>query len=265
VSLLQVTNLVTEFLPRRRVLGCEKTPVRAVDGVTFELAQGDMLGIVGESGSGKSTLAKTILGLYREKEGSIILDGRLVSNVDRRTARRLRSSIQYMHQDPGAALDPWWNVGSTMHEALSIHRAGPHAEQAKRIDTMLEAVGLHPSFKRRYPHELSGGQQRRVGLARTLLLNPRIVILDEPTSGLDLSVQATVLMLIRAIRQQFTLTYVIVSHDLAVVRNLCNRVAIMHLGRIVEIGGTEAVFLSPQHEYTSVLLNSSPSLSAPRL
>jgi oligopeptide/dipeptide ABC transporter ATP-binding protein len=168
--------------------------------------------------------------------------------------------VQYVHQDPGASLDPWWSIGHALDEALRIHGAGSRVERTARIDQILAAVGLDASFRRRYPHELSGGQQRRVGLARILVLHPRIVILDEPSAGLDLSVQATVLGLFNELRREFGLTYLFVSHDLSVVQRMCGRVAIMYLGRIVEEGPTARIFGAPAHPYTRALLAAAPKL-----
>ncbi|WP_226580357.1 ABC transporter ATP-binding protein [Acuticoccus sediminis] len=262
---LQLSRIVTEFRGTKRFLAPAPPPIVAVNDVSLEVNEGEVLGLVGESGCGKSTLAKTILGLYREKSGDIQLNGKEVSGVEPRRARRLRSDIQYVHQDPGAALDPWWRVGGILHESLRINGMTDRGERDRLIDEMLEAVGLAPSFKRRYPHELSGGQQRRVGLARTLILRPRLIILDEPTSGLDLSVQATVLRLMRDIREQFGLTYIFISHDLSVVERMCDRVAIMYLGRIVELGTTGEVFARPRHPYTHALLEAAPSLEPGQL
>ena len=259
--LLQLDGIVTEFRSAKRFLAPTPAPLVAVNDVSLAVREGEVLGLVGESGCGKSTLAKTILGLYRERSGDILLNGREVSGAEPRQARRLRRDIQYVHQDPGAALDPWWRVGGILHESLRIHGVTDRAERDRRIDAMLDAVGLAPAFKRRYPHELSGGQQRRVGLARTLILQPRLILLDEPTSGLDLSVQATVLRLMRDIRDQFGLTYIFISHDLSVVRRMCDRVAVMYLGRIVELGTTEDVFARPRHPYTHALLEAAPSLT----
>jgi len=257
---IEVLNLRREFRVNSGLLSAERRVI-AVDDVTFSVPAGGVLGIVGESGCGKSTLGRTILGIQRETAGTIRLDGRTVSGLGPREARRARRDIQYLHQDAAAALDPWWSIGRSLEEALVISGVGPRAERRARIDRMLAAVGLEPALRRRYPHELSGGQLRRVTLARVLVLAPRVVILDEPTSGLDLSVQATVLGLIRALLTEFRLTYLFISHDLSVVRQMCDRVAIMYLGRIVELADTRRLFEAPAHPYTRMLLAAAPRLA----
>jgi oligopeptide/dipeptide ABC transporter ATP-binding protein len=177
-----------------------------------------------------------------------------------RAARRRRNAIHYVHQDAAAALDPWWSIGHTLEEGLKIHGIASAAERQARVDEILKAVGLDPFTRPRYPHELSGGQLRRVALARILVLRPRLVILDEPTSGLDMSVQATVLNLLLELRQRFGLTYLFISHDLSVVKRFCDRVAIMYLGRIVELAPTGEIFAAPRHPYTKALLEAVPRL-----
>ena len=256
--ILEVRDLRTEVGGRGGFLRRREPPVKAVDGVSLAVRQGEIFGIVGESGCGKSTLGRTILGVLREKGGKISLDGVTVSGVTPREARRMRRDIQYVYQDAAASLDPWWSIGRTLAEPLIIHRLANGAD--RQIDQILVAVGLDPEMKMRYPHELSGGQLRRVALARILILAPRLVILDEPTSGLDVSVQATVLKLLRELRARLDLTYIFISHDLSVVRLMCDRVAIMYLGRIVEQADSERLFTNPLHPYTRVLLAAAPRL-----
>jgi len=256
--ILEVRDVSVRLGGRKGFLRKTIPPVQAVNQVSLELRSGEILSVVGESGSGKTTLGRTILGLQRESAGEIILDGQRVSGLAPEPARRARKAIQYAHQDAGAALDPWWSIGRTLEEGLRIHGVGNAGERRDRTAAMLAAVGLDPAAARRYPHEFSGGQLRRVTLARMLLLQPRILILDEPTSGLDMSVQATVLNLLLDLR--FSLTYLFISHDLSVVERLSDRVAIMLLGRIVETGPVKSLFADPQHTYTRTLLAAAPRL-----
>ncbi|MDA7948555.1 MAG: ABC transporter ATP-binding protein [Hyphomicrobiaceae bacterium] len=237
--------------------------VAAVSEVTLDVRENEIFGVVGESGSGKSTLARAILGLQTPVSGAISLEGRGLDPLPPKMARQDRAKIQYVHQDSGAALDPWWSVGSSLEEGLIVHGVRSADERHRRIERVLDAVGLNESFLDRYPHELSGGQQRRIGLARILVLEPQVVILDEPTSGLDVSVQAAVLNLILELRAKLNLTFIFISHDLAVVHKLCDRLAVMHLGHVVELGESDEVFSSPAHPYTKSLLDSVPRLDGP--
>ena len=259
--ILETARLATWLGGEQRWLRTARSPVRAVDGVDLAVREGEILGIVGESGCGKTTLGRTLLGVQRETAGDIRLRGALVSGLASRAARLARREIQYVHQDPGAALDPWWSIGRTLEEGLIVQDGAARPARRAAVEQVTGAVGLDPSILRRYPHELSGGQLRRVALARILLLSPRIVIFDEPTSGLDLSVQATVLRFFRDMRDRLGLTYLLISHDLSMVRLMCDRIAIMYLGRIVEIGPTETLFAAPRHPYTRALLAAAPTLT----
>jgi oligopeptide/dipeptide ABC transporter ATP-binding protein len=239
--------------------------LRALDGVDLAVAEGEVLGIVGESGCGKSTPGKTIMGIHAPTEGEVHFEGRLVASPAVTRPPEVRARLQYVYQDPGASLDPYWRLRRSLHEPLVIHTRLSRAEREARVREITAAVGLPDAHLDLYPHEISGGQQRRVGLARILALGPKLVILDEPTSGLDVSVQATVLALFADLRARFGLTYLFISHDLAVVRAVCDRVAVMYLGRIVEIGPAAALFARPRHPYTRALLAAAPRIGAARV
>jgi len=262
--LLELVDVARHF-PLRNAFGRRVGWLRAVDGVSLRVESGETLGLVGESGCGKSTLGKTVMGIYTPTAGEIRFAGREIGRLPRRARRAVAKDLQYVYQDPGASLDPRWKVGPLLHEPLKIHTALPRAEREREVRAILAAVGLPDAHLDLYPHELSGGQQRRVGLARILTLRPRLVILDEPTSGLDVSVQASVLKLFRTLQETFALTYVFISHDLSVVRAMCARIAVMYLGKIVELGPTAEIFEKPRHPYTQSLLAAVPRIGGRRV
>jgi len=262
--LLEVTDLVRHF-PVRNAFGRRVGWLRAVDGVSFAVREGETLGLVGESGCGKSTLGKTVMGIYAPTAGDIRFLGREIGGLPRRERRKVAKDLQYVYQDPGASLDPRWKIVHSLHEPLKIHTRLSRAERDAEVQGILRAVGLPDAHLDLYPHELSGGQQRRVGLARILTLRPRMVILDEPTSGLDVSVQASVLKLFRGLQETFALTSLFISHDLAVVRAMSQRLAVMYLGKIVESGDTRSVFREPRHPYTQSLLAAVPRIGGRRV
>ena len=262
--LLEIVDLARHF-PVRDAFGRRAGWLRAVDGVSLDVRPGETLGLVGESGCGKSTLGKTVMGIFRPTAGDIRFLGREIGRLSPRERRRVARDLQYVYQDPGASLDPRWKIRRSLHEPLIIHTRLSRAERAGVVQDILRLVGLPEAHLDLYPHELSGGQQRRVGLARILTLRPRLVILDEPTSGLDVSVQATVLKLLRGLQEAFRLTYLFISHDLAVVHTMCQRVAVMYLGKLVELGRTESVFGTPRHPYTRSLLAALPAIGGARV
>jgi oligopeptide transport system ATP-binding protein len=262
--LLELVDLARYF-PVRNAFGRRIGWIRAVDGVSLAVRPGETLGLVGESGCGKSTLGKTVMGIHAPTAGDVRFAGREIGRLPTRERRAIARDLQYVYQDPGASLDPRWKIVHSLHEPLKIHTRLTRAEREDQVRAILAAVGLPGAHLDLYPHELSGGQQRRVGLARILTLRPRMVIFDEPTSGLDVSVQASVLKLFRSLQAAFVLTYVFISHDLAVVRSMCARIAVMYLGRIVELGETAVVFAQPRHPYTRSLLAAVPRIGGRRV
>lgn len=262
--ILEIADLHMHF-PVRNAWGRRTGWLRAVDGVSLSVARGEIVGVVGESGCGKTTLGKTIVGIHRASGGDILFEGHDISTLSPIEGRTLRRTLQYCYQDPGASLDPHWKIGRSLDEPLVIHTELTTTERRGRIREVLTAVGLPETHLDLYPHEISGGQQRRIGLARILMLRPSLVILDEPTSGLDVSVQATVLRLFLELRERFDLTYLFISHDLAVVRLVSQRIAVMYLGEMVELGETETVFASPRHPYTQSLLAAVPVVGGRRV
>ena len=254
--MLEVRDLRVQFDISRRGRG--KTIVRAVNAVSLRLAQGEALGLVGESGSGKSTVGKAILQLVSSSAGSIHVGGEDMTRPDRQQENRLRRMAQMVFQDPHSSLNPRMTIMRSVAEPMILHTPLRGTALRARVAELLEIVGLPRHFLFRYPHELSGGQKQRVCIARAIALDPELLILDEPTSALDVSVQAQILEFLRTLQEQRGLSYLFISHNLAVVRHICNRVAVMYLGGIVEEGPTEAVFREPQHPYTRALLRAVP-------
>ena len=255
--LLRVRNLTKEFTRTKGLFG-KATPVRAVDDVSFDIAEGETFGLVGESGSGKTTTGRCILRLIEPTSGEVQFRGEDVLAFPKRRLREARRDMQIVFQDPFSSLNPRMRAQAIVEEPLIIHRMGSKTERAARVRELFELVGLDPSQLSRYPHQFSGGQRQRIGLARALALNPSLVIADEPVSALDVSVQAQVVNLLMDLQDRLKLTYLFIAHDLRLVRHICSRTAVMYLGRIVEMGETEAIFAGPAHPYTRALLSAIP-------
>jgi oligopeptide/dipeptide ABC transporter ATP-binding protein len=251
--LVEVQNLVKHF----PIEGSDDV-VRAVDGVSFSILRGETLGLVGESGCGKSTVGRCLLRLIEPTSGDVVFEGRDVLSLGKSELRELRREMQIVFQDPYASLNPRMRVGDIIGEPLVIHNIGSKKERRDRVADLLKRVGLDPAYSRRYPHEFSGGQRQRIGVARTLALNPKLIVADEPVSALDVSVQAQVVNLLQDLRNEFGLTYLFISHGLAVVEHISNRVAVMYLGRIVEIATAAELYANPLHPYTQALLSAIP-------
>jgi len=257
-ALLEVRDLVKHFPIRKGFWSRTVGAVKAVDGVSFAIASGEVLGLVGESGCGKTTTGRCILRLLEPTSGDVVFEGRDITTIDRRGLRRLRREMQIIFQDPFSSLNPRLTVGSMLAEALRIHRIAEGKAARERIDELLEVVGLYPSHAGRYPHEFSGGQRQRIGIARALSVNPRFIVCDEPVSALDVSVQAQVINLLRDLQDEFDLTYLFIAHDLAVVEHISDRVAVMYLGKLVEMTSSEELYRNPLHPYTRALLAAIP-------
>jgi oligopeptide transport system ATP-binding protein len=246
---------ITEGIVFKKQIGA----VKAVDGVTFDLMRGETLGLVGESGCGKSTLAKLLMVLERPTAGEVIYNGQDIFSLNARDLRRLRRQIQIVLQDPYTSLNPRMTVGDIVGEPFQIHTdVAPKGDRKRRVQELLDVVGLNPDYINRYPHQFSGGQRQRIGIARGLALRPEIIICDEPVSALDVSVQAQVMNLLEDLQDEFGLSYIFIAHDLSVVRHIADRVAVMYLGRIVEIGTDADIYETPTHPYTQALLSAVP-------
>ena len=258
-ALLTVTDLTKHFPVRKGILW-EKTVgyVKAVDGVSFSIPKGKTLGLVGESGSGKSTTGYCILQLMRPTGGSIRFEGTELTGLKREELRRARQDMQIVFQDPYSSLDPRMTVGGIVSEPLEVHSMGTRKSRAESVRKLLEVVGFNPNYTNRYPHEFSGGQRQRIGIARALALNPKLIVCDEPVSALDVSIQAQILNLLKDLQRDFELTYLFISHDLAVVRTMADEIAVMNQGKLVEVGPAEQVYSSPKDEYTRALFAAVP-------
>lgn len=256
-TLLEVQDLVVHYAQRGFLSG-NRPPVRAVDGVTFSVARGETLGLVGESGCGKSSVGRTILRLQEATAGTIRFDGQDVRALAREPLRALRRQMQIVFQDPYGSLNPRLPVGASVAEGIEIHRLAPLKEIPARVAALLAEVGLEADAARRFPHEFSGGQRQRIGIARALAVEPSFLVLDEPVSALDVSVQAQVLNLLLELQRRRGLAFLFIAHDLAVVRQMAARVAVMYLGRIVEEGPTDALLGGPRHPYTQALVSAVP-------
>ena len=256
--LVQVRDLKKHFPIRRGLLRRQVGAVRAVDGISLDVREGETLGLVGESGSGKSTTGRAMLQLLRPTSGRVTFDGRDLTALPAAELRTERRHMQMIFQDPYASLNPRHSVGSIVGEPLHIHGIGARAERTDRVRELLELVGLGPGSMARYPHEFSGGQRQRIGIARALATNPRFIVADEPISALDVSIQAQVVNLMEDLKRRLGLTYLFIAHDLSMVRHISDRVAVMYLGRIVEIADRDDVFGGALHPYTKALLSAIP-------
>jgi oligopeptide transport system ATP-binding protein len=265
MPLLDVRRLVKHFV-RRQGLFRPPLLVRAVDEVSFTIEEGEMFGLVGESGSGKSTTGRCILRLIEPTGGEVLFRGENVLEFSRQRMRLARREMQIVFQDPYSSLNPRMRAGDIVEEPLVIHKVAARAERRDRVAELFRLVGLDPDHLRRYPREFSGGQRQRIGIARALALNPALIIADEAVSALDVSIQAQIVALLMDLKARFKLTYLFIAHDLRLVEHICSRVAVMYLGKIVELGDTRTLFASPRHPYTQALLSAVPVLDpdAPR-
>ena len=259
-SLLQVIDL-KKYYYKQRLFSSEKKPIRAVDGVSLAIRKGETLGLVGESGCGKTTIGKSVLRLIEPTSGQILFGDQDILQLNRASLRKLRPRMQFIFQDPYESLNPRMKVGEIVGEGLEVHHIARGKEKGQRVSDILGKVGLHPQDADRYPHEFSGGQRQRIGIARAISLHPDLIVADEPVSALDVSIQAQILNLLMDLRDQFGLTYLFISHDLRIVKHISDRIAVMYMGKIVEMAGGEELFRHPLHPYTCLLLAAIPKLN----
>jgi len=257
-KLVEVRGLKMWFPIMRGILQKHVADVKAVDGLNFDVYQGETLGLVGESGCGKSTTGRAILQLYTPTAGSVLSEGRDLVKTKGEDLRKMRRRMQMIFQDPYASLNPRMTVGSIVAEPLEVHNIGSKSERTDRVRELLKVVGLNPYFINRYPHEFSGGQRQRIGVARALAVNPAFIVCDEPISALDVSIQAQVINLLEDLQEQFGLTYLFIAHDLSVVRHISDRIAVMYLGKIMELTDRDELYRNPMHPYTQALLSAVP-------
>jgi oligopeptide transport system ATP-binding protein len=256
--LLKVENLKMHFPIYQGVFRRQVGAVKAVDGISFNIFRGETLGLVGESGCGKSTAGRSILQLYPVTDGTVEFQGRDLTKLSHEEMRKVRPHMQMIFQDPHASLNPRMTLGNIVGEPLLEHRVSSSKERQERVENLLQTVGLNPAFTNRYPHEFSGGQRQRIGIARALALNPEFIVCDEPIAALDVSIQAQVVNLLEDLQVEFGLTYLFISHDLSMVRHICDRVAVMYLGRMMELASRDALYGEPLHPYTKALLSAVP-------